>query len=72
MFWNNRKTTAWLFFDKWKYIDSRFPSGQIHKGAYEIRNCRNRDKSGGGLMEFVKKGIISKRFRQILARNALK
>ena len=63
-------TTAWLFFDKWKYVDSTFPSGQIHKVAYEIRNRRNRDKSGGGLIEFVKKGTITKRFKQILERQS--
>ena len=36
-------------------LDSSFPSAQFHIGDYEIRNCRDRDKSGGGLTEFVKK-----------------
>ena len=41
-------------------LDSSFPSAQFHIGDYEIKNCRDRDKSGGGLTEFVKKGIITK------------
>ena len=41
-------------------LDSSFPSPQFHIGDYEIRNCRDRDKSGGGLIEFVKKGTIIK------------
>ena len=34
-------------------LDSRFLSVQFHIGDYEIRNRRDRDKSGGGLIEFV-------------------
>ena len=36
-------------------LDSSFPSAQFHIGDYEIRNRRARDKSGGRLIEFVKK-----------------
>ena len=36
-------------------LDFSFPSAQFHIGGYEIRNCRDRDKSRGGLIEFVKK-----------------
>ena len=36
-------------------LDSSFPSAQFHVGDYEIRNRRDRYKSGGGLIEFVKK-----------------
>ena len=35
-------------------LDSSFPSAQFHIGDYEIWN------RGGGLIEFVKKGIILK------------
>ena len=41
-------------------LDSSFPSAQFHIGDYEIRNRRDRDKSGSGLIEFVKKEIIAK------------
>ena len=30
---------------------------------YEIRNRRDRDKNGGGLIEFVRKGFIAKRLK---------
>ena len=36
-------------------LDSSFPSTQFHIGDYETRNRRDRGKSGGGLIEFVKK-----------------
>ena len=42
-------------------LDSSFPSAEFHIGCYEIRNPKDRDNSGGGLIEFVKKGIITKR-----------
>ena len=46
-------------------LDSSFPSAQFHIGDYEIRNRRDGNKSGGGLTEFVKKGIITKRLKDI-------
>ena len=46
-------------------LDSNFPSTQSHIGDYEIRNRRDRNKSGGGLIEFVKKGIITKRHKDL-------
>ena len=46
-------------------LDSSFPSAQFHIGDYEIRNRRDRNKSGGGLIEFVKKGIITKRLKDL-------
>ena len=46
-------------------FDSSFPSAQFHVGDYEIRNRRNRNKSGGGLIEFVKKGITTKRLKDL-------
>ena len=33
-------------------LDSSFASAQFHIGNYEIRNRRDRDKSGSGLIEF--------------------
>ena len=41
-------------------LDTSFPSAQFHIGDYKIRTLRDRDKSGGGLIEFVEKGIINK------------
>ena len=38
-------------------LDSSFPSAQFHIVDYEIRNRRDRNKSGLGLTEFVKKGL---------------
>ena len=46
-------------------LDSNFPSAQFHIGVYEIRNRRDRDKRGGGLNEFVKKGITAKRIKDL-------
>ena len=46
-------------------LDSSFPSAQFHIGDYEIRNGRDGSKSGGGLIEFVKKGIITKRLKYL-------
>ena len=46
-------------------LESSFPSAQFHIGDYEIRNRRDRDKSGGGLIGFVRKGIITKRFKAL-------
>ena len=46
-------------------LDSSFPSAQFHIVDYEIRNLRHRNKSGGGLIEFVKKGIITKRLKDL-------
>ena len=46
-------------------LDSSFPSAQFHIVDYEIRNRRDRNKSGGGLTEFVKKAIITKRLKDL-------
>ena len=42
-----------------------FPSVQFNKGGYKLRNCRNRNKIGGGLIRFVKKPIIIKRLEDL-------
>ena len=41
-------------------LDSSFPSAQFNIDGYEVRPWRNRDKSGGGLIQFVRKGFICK------------
>ena len=46
-------------------LDSSFPSFQFHIGDYEIKNHRDRSKSWGALIEFVKKEIISKRLKDL-------
>ena len=44
-------------------LDESFPSAQFNINSYEIRNRRDRDKNGGGLIEFVRKGFITKRLK---------
>ena len=46
-------------------LDSSFPSAHFHIGDYETRNRKDRNKSGGGLIEFTKKGIITKRHKDL-------
>ena len=46
-------------------LDSSFPSAQFHINEYEVRVRRDRDKNGGGLIEFVRKGFICKRLKKI-------
>ena len=41
-------------------LNVEFPSNQFEIFYYEIRNRRDRNKNGGGLIEYVRKGIISK------------
>ena len=48
-------------------LDSSFASAQFHLGDYELWNCRDRNESQGGLIEFVKKGIISKILKSLEA-----
>ena len=45
-------------------LDDRFPNAQFTKTNYEIRARRDRDKHGGRLLEFVRKGLICKRLRK--------
>ena len=46
-------------------LDSSFPSAQFHINGYQVRARRDRDKSGGGLIEFVRKGFICKRQKKL-------
>ena len=41
-------------------LDHSFPSAQFYIENFEIRNRRDRDDNGGGLIEFVRKGFITK------------
>ena len=44
-------------------LHESFPSVQFNISNYEIRNWRDRDKNGSGLIEFVRKGFMAKRLR---------
>ena len=46
-------------------LDSGFPSARFHINGYEVRAWRDRDKSGGGLINFVRKGLIFKRLKKL-------
>ena len=45
-------------------LDDIFPSAQFYVENCEIRNRRDRDKNGGGLIEFVRKGFITKKIKE--------
>ena len=44
-------------------LDNNFPCGKFRISDKEIRTRRNRNKYEGGLIEFVKKGLICKRLK---------
>ena len=44
-------------------LDDSFPSAQFNLPNYEIRARRDRDENGGGLIEFVKKGLRCKKLK---------
>ena len=44
-------------------IDESFQTSQFNVEGYEIRARRDRDKSGGDLIEFVRRGLIRKILR---------
>ena len=45
-------------------LDASFPSAQFYIGNLEIRNRSDRDKNGGGLIEIVRKGFITKKIKK--------
>ena len=45
-------------------LDNSIPNAQLTIDNYEIRARSDRDKHGGGLIEFVRKGLICKRLRK--------
>ena len=53
----------YLIFSKNK-TDESFQTAQFDVEGYEIRASRDRDKYGGGLTEFVRRGLIYKRLRE--------
>ena len=44
-------------------LDESFLPAQFNISNYETRNRRDRDKNGGGLIEFVRKVFITKRLK---------
>ena len=45
-------------------LDNSFPRAQFYIENFEIRNRRDRDKNGDGLIEFVRKGLITKKIKE--------
>ena len=45
-------------------LDDSFPTSQFIMNNYEIRCRKDRDKNGGGLIEYIKRGVICKRLKQ--------
>ena len=43
-------------------LDESFATAQFALEGYEIRSRKDRDKYGGGLIEFVKNGFILKQY----------
>ena len=41
-------------------LDEGFPKSQFFINQNEIRTCWDRSKNGGGLIEYVRKGLICK------------
>ena len=44
-------------------INDSFPSAQFDMSGYEIRARRDRDGMGGGIIEYVRRGVICKRLK---------
>ena len=42
-------------------LDESFPNDQFYIEDYEIRTRKDRNKNGGGLIEYVRKGIVCKK-----------
>ena len=49
-------------------LDDSFLSAQFYIENFEIRNRRDRDNGGGGLIEFVKKWFITKKIKEYEAK----
>ena len=45
-------------------LGDSFPSAQFYIENFEIRNRRDRDKNGGGIIEFKRKGFIVKKIKE--------
>ena len=46
-------------------LDESFPSKQFDIKDFEIRVRKDRDRHGGGLIKYVRKGFISKRLNYL-------
>ena len=46
-------------------LDKSFPTAQFHIPGYEIRARKDRNTYGGGLIKYVKKGVICKRIQKL-------
>ena len=51
-------------------LDESFPNSQFVIDQYEIRTRRDRNKDGGGLIEYVRKGLICKALKDIVNLNS--
>ena len=45
-------------------LDENFPNAQFKFNGYEVRTKRDKNKHGGGLIEFVRQGFICKRLKK--------
>ena len=44
-------------------LDKSFPTAQFNISGYEIRARKDRNKYGGGLIKYVKKGVVCERIQ---------
>ena len=51
-------------------LDDSFPSSQFTLDNYEIRDRRDRDKNGGGVIEYLRKGLICKNKPNLKCKNS--
>ena len=47
-------------------LDESFPNSQFLIENFEIRKRKDRNKNGGGLIEFVRKGLICKEINELI------
>ena len=50
-------------------LDESFPNTQFILDGYEIRARRDKNKFGGGLIEYIRKGLICKRIAKYMSQN---
>ena len=51
-------------------LDESFPNSQFVIDQYEIRTRRDRSKNGGGLIEYVRQGLIFKPLEDTISINS--
>ena len=47
-------------------LDKSFLTSQFHLSGYEIRSRKDQNKYGGGLLDYVKKGLLCHRYELII------